>query len=91
MSAVRQQLLLEVRRGQLAGIPEARRWGFLGDKTATATVMVRGRRVTVPRQSWARALKRRWPLLVNVFLLVLADCPPHAVLDLPRLNPCYAD
>jgi hypothetical protein len=62
-----------------------------GNKTATATVMVRGRRVTVPRQSWARALKRRWPLLVNVFLLVLADCPPHAVLDLPRLNPCYAD
>ena len=36
-------------RRELAAMPEAQRWNFLRDKTATATVTVKGKRVTVRR------------------------------------------
>jgi hypothetical protein len=30
-------------------------------------------------------------ILVEFFVLIFADWSTRAVLDLPRLNPCYAD
>ena len=57
---------LQSYRGQLVAMPEGQRWNFLRDKIATATLTVRGKRVTVRREFMGENVEKKMNLAAKL-------------------------